>query len=875
MKNALEEKLQEAVARFNARDLAGSATACEEVLDRAPNHPHALHLLGVVRLMNGNPREAASLIGRALGSSPHDAAMLENRGVARLAMHDYRSAEADFRRALEFGAAHGLLHMRLGLALGSQGKLTEAVSALRTAVASAPGDPDVYLNLGNALAESGQADEALACFRKVLALQPRHAIAHFNIGTLLRRLGRFDEALAALNSALAAAPEEADVHLNLGSVYEEMGRREDAAAHYRRALALNPRHAQAHNNLGHLLRSQGQDEEAVACFNKALEIDPNHADACINLGNVRAEQGRYAEAQTLYEKALRASPHSYEAHYNLGRLFKRQGRLKDAITHFREALARAPGRAVIHNDLGSAYLQAGDLEAATACYRKAIEADTGAAYARYNLAETLKLQGRLDEAMRLYEEALAIQPDYIRALNGLTHMRQHVCQWEGIEDLWARLRRDMESTPEAQVSPFSILSQPTSPQEQLACARAWAERELAPLAAARPRLGFDFSARRRPSGKLRIGYLSWDFHKHATSYLIAELFDLHDRERFEIHAYSYGPDDGSAIRARIRGACDRFIDVANQSYIATSQRIYDDGVDILIDLKGYTQGARWQILALRPAPIQVNWLGYPGTMGADCIDYIIADPFIIPEGMERCYSEKVVRLADCYQINDRRREISDRTPTREECGLPARGLVFCCFNLAYKILPDVFGWWMRIMQAVPDSVLWLLETNPWAAGNLKRAAAAKGVAPERLVFAPRLPLAEHLARYRLADLALDTFPYTSHTTASDALWVGCPLVTCVGETFASRVAGSILVNAGMRELVTESFEACEHLVLDLAASPAKLRDLRRRLQEGRDSCPLFDTPRFAKNLERAYEQMFDAYEAREMTAPQTCPSGSE
>jgi predicted O-linked N-acetylglucosamine transferase (SPINDLY family) len=250
-------------------------------------------------------------------------------------------------------------------------------------------------------------------------------------------------------------------------------------------------------------------------------------------------------------------------------------------------------------------------------------------------------------------------------------------------------------------------------------------------------------------------------------------------------------------------------------------------------------------------------------MGADCIDYIIADPFIIPEGMEHCYREKVARLADCYQINDRRREISDRTPTRDECGLPAQGLVFCCFNLTYKILPDVFGRWMRIMQAVPDSVLWLLETNRWAVENLQRAAAVQGVAPERLVFAPRLPVAEHLARYRLADLALDTFPYTSHTTASDALWAGCPLVTCSGETFASRVAGSILVNARMPELVTESLAAYERLVLDLAMAPAKLHDLRRKLQEGRDSCPLFDTPRFVKNLERAYEEMFSAWAAKD------------
>ena len=831
------------------------------MLVQAPDHPHALHLLGVVRLMSGNPREAVFFIDRALASSPRDAAMLENRGVAHLALQDYLSAEADFRRALELGAAHGLLYMRLGLALSAQRKLPEAVSALRIAAEKAPTEPDVQLNLGNALAEQGQADEALACYRKVLARQPHHAMAHFNIGTLLRRLGRFDEALAALNSALAAAPKEADVHVNLGSVYEEMGRREDAVAHYRRALALNPRHTQAHNNLGHMLHSQGQNEEAAACFNQALEIDPGHADACINLGNVRAEQGRHAEAQTLYEKALRAGAQGYEAHYNLGSLFRLQGRLKDAITHYREALARAPGRAVIHNDLGSAYRQAGDLEAATACYRKAIETDPGDAHARYNLAETLKLQGRLDEAMRWYEEALAINPDFIRALSGLIHMRQHVCQWEGIEDLWERLRRDMRSTPDAaRVSPFSILSLPTTAAEQLACAKAWVQQEVAPLAAAAAGLRFDFSGRqRREPGKLRIGYLSWDFHKHATSYLIAELFELHDRGRFEIVGYDTGPDDGSAIRERIKKACDHFVVLADDSFIDAAERIYRDGVDILVDLKGYTQGARPEIMALRPAPVQVNWLGYPGTMGADFIDYIIADNFIIPDKFERFYSETVVRLPDCYQINDRRREVSERTPSPEECGLPSGGFVFCCFNQAYKILPEVFALWMRLLHAVPGSVLWLLEANRWEADNLRRTAAASGIAPERLVFAPRRPLPDHLARYRLADLALDTFPYTSHTTASDALWMGCPLVTCAGETFASRVAGSILINAGLRELVMASLAEYERLAIDLATAPEKLQNIRRRLREGRATCPLFDTPRFTRNLEAAYEKMFDDF----------------
>ena len=852
------ETLRRAFERFNARDLEGAARLCGEILKQAPRNPDALHLLGVMRLMNGDARAAASLIGQALESNSQDPAMHENFGLACLAMQDFARAESAFRKALSLGAAHGLLYMRLGLALGSQGRLAEAVSALRTAAASAPDDPGVQINLGNALAETRRDEEAAACYRKVVALQPDHVIAHFNLGALFNRSGQLDAAAASYRKALVYAPDNAEIHNNLGLVYAQQGRTDDAIACYRQALKLDPGQIQARNNLGNALLAQGLRDDAVACYEQALALGPNHPDAYINLGNARAEQGLFPEAQALYEKAFALAPRSFEAQRNLGRVLRLQGQRDEALAHYRQALELDPNQAEGCHELGTAYRDCGNLAEAEACYRKALALAPGHVPAHYNLAETLKLQGRLKEAAELDARVLALQADYFPALGTLIHLRQHMCDWNGIENLWQRLQDDAIGKPGAGISPFSILSQPTSPQQQLACAQAWAAQELAPLAAVRAGAGFDFAARPRRSGKLRIGYLSWDFHKHATSYLIAELFELHERERFAVYAYSYGPDDGSAVRARIRGACDRFSDVADRSYAAAAQAIYDDAVDILVDLKGYTQGARWQIMALRPAPIQVNWLGYPGTMGTDYIDYIIADPFIIPEAMESCYSEQVARLPDCYQINDRRREVAERTPTRGECGLPAQGLVFCCFNLAYKILPDVFGRWMRILTAVPGSVLWLLEANPWAAENLRRAAVAAGIAAERLVFAPRLPLAEHLARYRLADLALDTFPYTSHTTASDALWAGCPLVTCSGETFASRVAGSLLINAGLRELVTESLDQYERLVLDLAASPAKLGELRRRLQEARDSCPLFDTPRFVQNLERAYEQMFAA-----------------
>jgi len=862
--NNVTAKLQSAFGRFQAKDLAGAERLCREVLSDTPGHRDALHLLGVVRLAGGNADEAASLIGEALEGAPSDAAMLENLGLAHLVLRNYATAELRFRDALMQGASHGPLYIGLGIALSSQGKLADAVTALREAAARSPDIPDAHLNLGNTLAERGEMDEAQACYAKVLALQPNHPAAHFNLGNLHRLAGRLEEAAASYRRTLEITPRDPDALNNLGLVYERQRRPDEATACFRQALALNPDHIQALSNLGNVLRELGLLEEAAASCERALALRPDFLDALVNLGNVRATQSRPNDAQALYERALRIDSRNADVLRNLGALLRAQGRMKEALACFRKGLAANPGQAELYNDLGTALRDSGEFEPAIAAYQKAIAIDPQHVHAHYNLAEILKVRGRLDEAIALYERALALKPEYSAALSGLVYSRQHVCDWNGIDTLWERLRSDGIGKPDSNVSPFSLLYMPFSAAEQLACSQEWARSNLRPLMAARSGLGMDASPR-TPHARLRIGYLSWDFHQHATSYLVAELFELHDRNRFEAFAYSYGPDDGSTIRARIRNGCEHFSDVAGESFIEIAQRIRGDGIDILVDLKGYTMGSRPQILALRPAPVQVNWLGFPGSMGTECVDYILGDAFIIPEGAERHYAEKVVRLSDCYQVNDRKREISAVTPSRGDCGLPADGVVFCSFNQTSKILPDVFASWMRILNAVPGSVLWLLETNRWASANLRRAAVDHGVPSQRLVFASPQPLPEHLARYRLADLLLDTYPYTSHTTASDALWAGCPLVTRTGETFASRVAGSILVNAGMRELVTDNPADYERKVLELATSPGRLQDIRRRLQETRDTCPLFDTPRFVRNLEAVYENMFEAWMKKDTT----------
>lgn len=567
------------------------------------------------------------------------------------------------------------------------------------------------------------------------------------------------------------------------------------------------------------------------------------------------ETGGFDEAETCFRRIVAIEPDDVDALFHLGVLLQRRMRLEEAALTFRRALQHAPDNPHLWMHLGEvgfARLTRESLREAEECFRKALELQPGLANVHLNLGYIHHFEGRLDEAVRSYQAALELEPGMVAFGASLLTEMQHMCDWSRLNELCETQRRSAHEHPEQPVQPFGLLSIPSAPMEQLACARNFARSLAGSVASDRKRLAFGFD--RAPQKRRRIGYLSADFHGHATAYLAAELFELHDRSRFEVFAYSYGPEDRSPIRTRMRRSFDRFVDVGPLSHAEAAATIHADGIEILVDLKGYTVHARPEIMALRPAPVQVNYLGYPGTMGADFIDYLVSDRFI-SAGRAGDYSEQLVLMPDSYQVNDRRRPVG-ATPSRPALGLPGNGFVFCCFNQPYKILPEVFAVWMRMLQAVPGSVLWLLELNPWVAPNLRREASARGVDPARLVFAPLLPLAEHLGRLPAADLFLDTLPVNAHTTASDALWAGLPLLTCTGETFASRVAGSLLAAAGIPELITGSLAEYEALGLRLARAPGELAELRRRLSRDRDTAPLFDTPRFVRHLEAAFETMW-------------------
>lgn len=667
--------------------------------------------------------------------------------------------------------------------------------------------------------QAGRLAEAERLYSQILGRDPRDFDALHLLGVIRQQQGRSQEAAALIGAAIQRKPASARAQSNYGLALADLGRLDEALAALDRAVVADPDFADAHSNRASVLLRLGRDDEALASAGRALALAPNHVDGHNNRGNALQGLRRHADAVACYDRALALRPDYAAAHYNRGSALRQLGRHADAMTAFDRALA-------LRQDYAEALFSRGDA-----------------------LCEL----GRQSEAIADYERAIALRPDHPHALNGLADVALSICDWPRTQELAQRLA-DGIASGRTVANPFTLIRLRDDPDLHRRGAEAFI----------RDRVGNTRPALCDPGvwrhHRIRVAYLSADYHHHATAYLIAELIELHDRDRFEVMAMSFGSDDGSDIRKRLVAAFDRFIDGRAKSDREIAALLAALKIDIAVDLKGYTRESRPDILSFRPAPIQVSWLGYPGTLGADFIDYVIADATIMPAEQTPFYAEKIVRLPDTYQVNDRKRTIAAATPTRPEAGLPAAGIVFCCFNNSFKIMPPVFDVWMRLLAAVPGSVLWLLRDNPGAEANLRQAARARGIDVARLVFADRVPLPDHLARHRLADLFLDTLPYNAHTTASDALWAGLPLVTCQGHAFAGRVAASLLKAAGLPELVTDTLPDYERLALRLATDAAALKAIRDKLARNRDSCALFDADRFRRAIETAYRTMWESWQ---------------
>jgi predicted O-linked N-acetylglucosamine transferase (SPINDLY family) len=663
----------------------------------------------------------------------------------------------------------------------------------------------------------------------------------------LHKAGRLEEAEARYRAILAQAPKSFDALHYLGVLAAQRGRVSEGADLIGKAIELNPRVPDAQANLANLYNQLGRAADALAACDRALEARPDHAEAHNTRAVALLRLGRHADALASADRALAANPRHAIAHSNRGAALAGLRRIDEAIASFDGAVA-------LHPNFAQAWRNRGDAYRVLARHREAVESDTRALALEPDHLATLVHRGhslhclaRNDAAARDFARAVQLDPKNLFAWSMLSMVQRHNAAWNDADVARAKL---VEAVRDGRpVEPFPFFVQTDSPEDQRRCA------ELAAASVVPPSASPLWQGERYAHDRVRIAYLSADFREHATAYLLAEVIERHDRARFHVTGLSWCPDEPTPMRARMKRAFETFVEVQQWTDENVARWMRQHEIDIAVDLMGYANGARPGIFARRPAPVQVNYLGYPGTLGAPQIDYILADATVIPPESQRHYAERVVYLPDTYQPNDRQRPIPADAPPREACGLPPRGFVFASFNGTYKITPAVFDVWMRLLTKVDDSVLWLLSDGETAVANLRREAQVRGVAPGRLVFAPRLPLAGHLARQRHADLLLDTLPCNAHTTASDALWAGVPVLTCLGRTFAGRVAGSLVRAAELPELVVSTLDEYEATAQRLALDREALRELRARLAARRMSCALFDSERYARHLEAAWATM--------------------
>lgn len=816
---------------------------------------------------------------------------MAEQAVALHRQGELKQAETLYLRILELDPQLFGPRFYLGLLTLQQGRNQEACGYLDEALQISPNDLNALMNYGMALRAASRPEEAVAAFDRALAIKPDMAEGLYNRAVALSDLKRFEMAVESYNRALVLQPEMVAALVNRAMALAALRRFDDAIAGYDRVLAIQPSNSWAllHRGLAH--RALGRPQEALADYDRALALDPAHADALYHRGVVMLDLERAADALASFNAVLGAYHANAEMHNNRGVALWNLKRPAEALESYERALALEPLFAEAWGNRGLALRDLLRYPEALASFDQVLELERSNAAAWASRGNVLRDMKDFSGALESYSRAIEIRPDYVEALvnrgytfwalkqyeagtadverglaldpdypygrGELLHVRMYSADWHDFDSRKAELEQLVRAGKQV-VQPFIFQAIAENPADAQACSRVWGEKKYPPIATAP-----HDPAARRAHKKIRIGYLSGEFRHQATAILMAGLYERHDRDRFEIIALNAGANDGSAMRARLEQAFDRWIDIAALSDEDAALVIRDAEIDILVSLNGYFGEARMGVFARHPAPVQVNYLGFPATLGATYIDYIIADKVVIPENERRFYDEQVVYLPDSYQANDDKGREMAGTPSRSDAGLPADAFVFCNFNNAYKLTPSTFDSWMRILRQAEGSVLWLLESAAPYADNLRQEAEKRGVAADRLIFAPDLPTDQHLARLKLADLFLDSLPYNAHTTASDALWAGVPLLTCTGGTFPGRVAASLLLAAGLPELITDKPADFEALAVRLAHNPAELKDLRDKLAANKDSRALFDTDRFRKHIEAAYQGMWDRWLAGE------------
>lgn len=698
------------------------------------------------------------------------------------------------------------------------GKLSDAKELFQKLLKKLPNHPQLLTNLGRIEFQLGNLSSAVKLLQKSIQIDENQPQAFLILGNGFFQLRDYQKAVFALKNAISLSPNDSDAYFGLGLVLYQIKRNEDALSAYDRAISLKPLHAKAFNNRGNVLKELCRYDEAIESFNQAIMIDPEFVDPYYNLGNIQQVLRRFESAVSSYDTAITLRADDADSYHNRANALSALGLYGDAIASLDHSLQIKP-------DFVKAY------------------------FAKANIYRTIF---DYENAIKNYEHVLALDPHFDFLLGDLIHTKMLVCDWTDVDLLISQLIKKAKKLEKA-TAPFPVLSVTNNLALHKKVAEVYSRNILGDDSGFKPQ-------EKVIHNKIRIGYFSADFHNHATMHLMADIFKCHDKNKFEVIAFSFGPDKQDEWRAQVLPHFNEFIDLRNTSNNQIVEVVRSKSIDIAIDLKGYTEDSRPEIFMQRVAPIQVNYLGFPGTMGSGLIDYIIADSVLIPAEHQKHYVEKVAYLPNCYQANLNQRTISDKKFTREEFGLPESGFVFCSFNNSYKITPAMFECWMSILKHTESSVLWLFSNTNLAINNLKAKAANYGVDSTRLIFAKSMSVEEHLSRIRLADLFLDTFPYNAHTTASDAIRVGLPILTLIGESFASRVAASLLTCIDLPELITNSMQEYSALAIELASNRAKLEKIKNKLALSIESSTLFDAKRFTADLEVLYKTMLEKHE---------------
>ena len=795
-----------------------------------PEQADCLHGMGVLALKTNHPDVALQLLARAykaIQRLPHHTELVGNKalflahlGQAYAKNQKLAWALMCWSRSLDFIPNPTVqVWFDQGLAQAkAQGEM--ALAALPTMTKRADAGRKISTQLKNLLDKKKQ--KGLPARAATLADVSDEALAT-QIEGLINQSTR-DAAAQAETLAiemLRRYPEHGDAWhwRGIACFYQKRG--EEGLPHLLKAVALYPNHPYYYNTLGVVQRQYASITDAEKSFEQALTFKPDYAEAGMNFANLLRDEGEYDAAIGWYIWAQRLKANYFEALNNLGILFKNQ----------------------------KAY------ESAKFWLNKTLEANPNYPNAYLNLGVIAEEERKRPEAIEFYEKTIFLKPDLHEVRLSLAHQKMHLCDWSGLEAQINTVRQLVRERYRGEMLPFNFLSLPGSTAlEQKQCGELFFDSRYSSFARKTAGLGFVF--RRERKARIRIGFLSVDFREHAVAISLVQVIEKFDRSRFELIAYAYGPDHAGPTRQRLKASFDQFIDIEALSHIESAQKIYQDQIDILVDLTGYTAGSRSEIMALHPAPVQVSYLGYSTTMGTQCVEYLIGDPIITPLDHAAFYAEKLALLPDCYFPHDRNR-LLEGEPTREGEGLPADQFVFCSFNQPYKVNPQLWDVWCRILREVPNSVLWLHGFEQVARDNLGKEAEARGVSAARLIFAKVKPkLSEHLARIALADLALDTIPYGGHTTTGDALWAGTPVLTCLGESFAARVAASMLDAVGLPQLITHDFSEYANLAIRLAQDSVLLDNIKKTLKENRLTHPLFDSQRLTKNLEKVFEVIY-------------------